>query len=76
MLELHFRSSLGLASYHVGNLGASHEFYMQENLACGANVVIRDLQTNPLPASMTLRMISPSQETSCRGRLRSCGGPP
>jgi hypothetical protein len=28
-LELHFRLSLGIVAYHIGNLGASHETYMQ-----------------------------------------------
>jgi hypothetical protein len=30
LLELHFRWSLGLVRYHVGNKSASHEFYMRE----------------------------------------------
>ncbi|HEV2304033.1 MAG TPA: hypothetical protein VGR93_00810 [Candidatus Acidoferrales bacterium] len=29
-LELHFRASLGLVRYHVGDQSASHEFYMRE----------------------------------------------
>jgi hypothetical protein len=29
-LELHFRQSLGLMRYHVGNQSASHEWYMRE----------------------------------------------
>ena len=29
-LELHFRQSLGLVRYHVGDQSASHESYMQE----------------------------------------------
>ena len=29
-LQLHFRSTLGLVSYHISDLGASHETYMRQ----------------------------------------------
>jgi hypothetical protein len=34
-LELHFRYSLGLVTYHLGSLSASHESYMRELLGQG-----------------------------------------
>jgi len=34
-LELHFRYSLGLVSYHIGNNSLSHESYMQYSVGKG-----------------------------------------
>ena len=49
-LELHFRYSLGLVTYHLGSCSATHESYMRELLGAGGTLRYPRFSDDPLDA--------------------------